>query len=112
MEHEQTPAVPVDRSYPHIEKPEGRPARLQNTPRVRVAQLVMDYLDHGWSPEELCYQYPYLTPAEAYAALAYYYDHQAEIDREIEEEGRQAEEDRRKAPPSPFLQRLRASGLR
>ncbi|MEQ8756599.1 MAG: hypothetical protein RID09_24205 [Coleofasciculus sp. G1-WW12-02] len=35
--------------YPHIEKAEGQPARLQRIPRVRVAQIVMDYLAYGWS---------------------------------------------------------------
>ena len=25
----------------------------------------MDYLSHGWSPDEMCRQHPYLTPAEA-----------------------------------------------
>jgi hypothetical protein len=43
----------------------------------------MDYLAHGWSAEEMCRQHPYLTPAEAHAAMAYYYDHAEEIDQEI-----------------------------
>jgi uncharacterized protein (DUF433 family) len=102
----------AEQTYPHIVKVDGQPARLRSTPRVRVAQLIMDYLDYGWPPEEMCRQYPYLTLAEAYAALAYYHDHRAEIDREIEEECREAEEARRNAPPSPFLKRLREQGLR
>ena len=43
-------------TYPHIEKLEGEPARLQRVPRVRVAQIVMDYLAYGWSVEEMCRQ--------------------------------------------------------
>jgi len=46
--------------YPHIEKPEGQSARLQRVPRIRVAQIVMDYLAHGWSADEICRQHPYL----------------------------------------------------
>jgi hypothetical protein len=47
--------------YPHIEKPGvGEPARLQRIPRVRIAQIVMDYLAYGWSVEEMCRQHSYL----------------------------------------------------
>ncbi len=41
-------------TYPHIKKIEPQPARLQRIPRIRVAQIVMDYLAYGWSVEELC----------------------------------------------------------
>ncbi|MCI0456842.1 MAG: DUF433 domain-containing protein [Gemmataceae bacterium] len=97
-------------TYPHIEKPESEPARLARVPRVRVAQIVMDYLAHGWTPEEMCRQHPYLTPGEAYMAMAYYYDHREEIDSEIDREVKEAEQARSQAPPSPFLMRLRAQG--
>lgn len=76
-------------TYPHIEKPADEPARLRSTPRVRVAQIVMDYLAHGWSPEEMCRQHPGLTLAEIHAAMAYYYDDQSQIDAEIEAETRE-----------------------
>lgn len=48
----------VELSYPHIEKSTGEAARLQRLPRVRVAQIVMDYLAHGWSVDEMCRQHP------------------------------------------------------
>jgi hypothetical protein len=35
-------------------------------------------------PEELVRRFPHLTLAQIYDALSYYYDHQAEIDAEIE----------------------------
>src|SRR3989304_5358696 len=79
-------AVSTQVSYPHIEKPASGPARLEKTPRVRVAQIVMDYLNYGWAVDEMCRQHPYLTPAEAHAAMGYYFDHRAEIDAEIETE--------------------------
>jgi uncharacterized protein (DUF433 family) len=99
-------------TYPHIEKQDGEPARLQRVRRVRVAQIVMDYIAHGWTAEEMCRQHPYLIPAEAHAAMAYYYDHQEEIDREITTEVAQAEQDRVRATPSPFFLRMKAAGLR
>src|SRR5260370_3675161 len=70
-------------AYPHIFKESGRPARLENQARTRVAQIVMDYLAYGWSADEIHRQHPHLTLAEVYAAMGYYYDHQAEIDAEI-----------------------------
>lgn len=39
--------------------------------------------DPEWSVERICENYG-LSPAEVHAAWAFYYDHQAEIDRRIE----------------------------
>jgi uncharacterized protein (DUF433 family) len=98
-------------SYPHIEKPEGEPARLARVPRIRVAQIVMDYLAHGWSPDEMCRNHPYLTLAEVHAAMVYYFDHQDEIDREIQADWLAADQERAQAAPSAFVARMRAKGL-
>ena len=95
-------------AYPHVEKIEGEPARLERWPRIRVTQLVMDYLAHGWSPDEMCRQHPYLSSAEAHAAMAYYYDHQAEIDDEIQEELARVDQLAAASPRSPLIQRLSA----
>lgn len=97
--------------YPHLEKPEGQAVRLQRLPRIRVAQIVMDYLTHGWSVEEMCRQHPYLTFAEAHAAMAYYFDHQQEIEKEIRSEWEQVQTEKAKAPLSPFHMRMKAKGL-
>jgi uncharacterized protein (DUF433 family) len=95
----------------HVEKLAGEPARLSRLPRIRIAQIVMDYLAHGWSPDEMCRHYPHLTPAEAHAAMTYYYDHQAEIEAEIREELDEADRDHQAADNSPLRLRLRAKGL-
>jgi hypothetical protein len=79
----------------------------------------MDYLAHGWSPDEMCRQHPYLQPVEAHAAMAYYFDHlgeidfdhQGEIDREIRSEWQEVQQDRSQSAPSPFFLRLKARGL-
>jgi uncharacterized protein (DUF433 family) len=97
--------------YPHLEKPEGQSVRLQRLPRIRVAQIAMDYLAHGWSVEEMCRQHPYLTFPEAHAAMGYYFDNQQEIDSEIRAEWEKVEMDKVKAPASPFLVRMKAKGL-
>ncbi len=101
----------VELTYPHIEKLEGEPARLKRLPRIRVAQIAMDYLAHGWSPDEMCRQHPYLQPAEAHAAMTYYFDRQDEIDREIQKEWQDVEQARSQASQSPFFVRMRAKGL-
>ncbi|MEC4816434.1 MAG: DUF433 domain-containing protein [Scytonema sp. PMC 1069.18] len=98
--------------YPHIEKNSlSEPARLRRLPRVRIAQIIMDYLAYGWSVEEMCRQHPDLTPSEAHTAMAYYFDHQEEIDSEIRTEWEQAELDKAQSPQSPFFIRMRAKGL-
>lgn len=98
-------------NYPHIEKVEHQPARLQRFPRIRVAQIIMDYLTFGWSVEEMCRQHPYLTNAETHAAMGYYFDHQEEIDQEIKEEWLQLEENIRQWVHSPFYLRMKSRGV-
>lgn len=95
-------------TYPHIVKPDGEPARLERVPRIRVAQLVVDYLAYGWSAEEMCRQHPYLNLAEAHAAMAYYYDHQEEIDREIQQEQERVGREKDQTPQSRPVARMQA----
>lgn len=52
---------------------------------MKVVELVLDHKAYGWSPEELHFQHPYLSLGQIYSALAYYWDHQAEIDQDIKE---------------------------
>ena len=104
-------AMPVEVTYPHLEKTEGNPACLKRLPRIRVAQIVIDYLNHGWSADEICIHYPHLKRAEVHSALAYYFDYQSEIDDEIAAEQRLIETSRKNASPTPAELRLRAQGL-
>jgi uncharacterized protein (DUF433 family) len=101
----------LELTYPHIEKPLEEPARLARIPRIRVAQIVMDYLAYGWSADEMCRQHPYLKPAEAHTAMAYYFDHQAEVDAEIQEELQRADQEHEQAKNSSLRIQLRAEGL-
>src|SRR5258708_11856362 len=97
----------VATTYPHIVKDDGQPARLESHPRVRVAQIVMDYLAHGWSLDEICNQYPHLHHAEVYAAMSYYHDHRDEIEAEIQGEIEQLEEDSKFTQQSTFYLRMK-----
>jgi hypothetical protein len=98
-------------TYPHLVKTEGSSARLARLPRIRVAQIVIDYLNHGWSADEICIHYPHLKPAEVHSAMAYYFDHQVEIDAEIEEEQIAIEDSQKTTKPTAVEQKLRAQGL-
>jgi len=52
--------------------------------RTRVSNIVA-YYRLGLSPEELAREFPHLTLSQIHDALSYYYEHQEEIDKEIEE---------------------------
>jgi len=51
---------------------------------IKVSEMVLEKMAYGWSPEELYFQHPYLTLGQIYSALAYYWDHQDEMDADIE----------------------------
>jgi len=45
--------------------------------------------------------------SQIHSALAYYWDHQKEIDRDIERRSRNVDQARSEAGPSPLTQKLR-----
>jgi uncharacterized protein (DUF433 family) len=71
-------------STTHIELDEKGTARIAGT-RSRVINIVLD-VRSGLTPEQIHAQYPHLTMAQIHAALAYYYDHQSELDAAVEQE--------------------------
>src|SRR2546423_15171032 len=91
----------------YIETDENRIAWIADT-RVKVIEIAVDKLAHGSSPEELHFQYPHLSMAQIHAALAYYYEHQEELDAEILREWNEVKELAANQPESPLRQRLRA----
>ncbi len=96
-------------ALPHILLDDRGIAWIEGT-NTKVKEVVLDKLAYGWSPEEIHRQHPDLPMAKIHAALAYYYDHQAEMDAELEEDYRRLCEARDMTPPSPFVQRMRAMG--
>lgn len=74
---------------------------------MKVVELVMAQIAHGWSAEELHFQHPYLSLGQIHSALAYYWDHKDELDTDIERRRQYVEEERRKAGPSPLAAKLR-----
>ena len=79
--------------------------------RVKVIQVAMDHPVHGCSAEEIHRQHPHLSLAQAHAALAFYYDHQAEFDEAVAQSLRRAEKLATESADSPGRRKLRALGL-
>lgn len=97
-------------AYPHIEiSVEGVPV-LAGTP-IKVMEIVLDHLAHRRDAEEIQQQHPHLSLGQIYSALAYYYDHQAEMDRAIEEQLHQVAAIKARLGPSPIRTKLKALGL-
>jgi uncharacterized protein (DUF433 family) len=67
----------------------GRPFLLGTT--ITVADIAIGKIFHRQEPEEIAENYQ-LTLPQVYAALAYYYDHKAEIDASIQDRRRIAAE--------------------
>src|SRR5215467_8252262 len=91
----------------HIEIDDNGVAWITDA-NTKVIEVVLDKLAYGWSPEEIHFQHSYLSLAQIYAALAHYYDHQAELDAEIERRRREAERLSEAASDRAFRQRLLA----
>jgi uncharacterized protein (DUF433 family) len=77
---------------------------------MKVAELVMEKTAYGWSAEEIHFQHPYLTLGQIHSALAYYWDHAEEIDRDIQHRLERVELLRGSMPQSSLQARLRAQG--
>jgi uncharacterized protein (DUF433 family) len=92
----------MDVSTEHIEIVEGArgpKARIAGH-RIRVIDVVIWHEKLGMSAEEIVKEYPTITRADVYAALAYYWDHRDEIERKMAEDDAFVEEMRRAAGPS------------
>jgi uncharacterized protein (DUF433 family) len=101
---------PVVTVYEHITiDPNGVPLIAGTT--MKVVELVTAHLSYGWSPEELHFQYPYLTMGQIHAALAYYWDHRAELDSDMQLRTKYAEQSQLNARTSPLAVKLKAQGL-
>ena len=68
--------------YPHIVRIDGvlgGEAIIEGT-RIAVGHITGYYYKVGMTVEDILAEWDYLTPAQLFSALAYYHDHQREID--------------------------------
>ncbi len=61
----------------------GKPHILGH--RIKVEQIAIWYEKAGMSPTSIVEQHPTITLGQVHAALAYYYDHRAEIEADVQE---------------------------
>ena len=78
---------------------------------MKVIEIVVEKNAYGWSPEELYFQHPHLTLGQIYSALAYYWDHQDELDGDIEKRLAFVKQIRKTAEQTPLVNRLKSKGL-
>jgi len=97
-------------SYEHVVLDENGVPTIEGT-SMKVVELVLETIAYGWSPEELQFQHPYLSLGQIHSALAYYWDHAEELDRDIERRAEKVAEIKRKTGPSVIKDRLKAKGL-
>jgi uncharacterized protein (DUF433 family) len=73
----------VDVSREHIEIVQGElgPKPRIKGSRIRVEDVVGWHVQQGMPVSEMVEQFPAITQADIYAALAYYWDHKDELER-------------------------------
>ena len=100
----------VETRYEHIVLNKNGVPTIAGT-TMKVIELVLEKMAHGSSPEELRFQHSYLTLGQIYSALAYYSDHQEELDRDIEQRLAAVDQMQQAQEPSPLKARLKHKGL-
>jgi len=90
----------LETRYQHIVLDDAGVPLIAGT-TMKVIELVLEQRASGWSPEELHAQFPYLSLGKIHSALAYYWDHQEELDHEIADDMADIDDLREKNPP-PF----------
>ncbi len=97
-------------AYAHIVIDEQDVPYLAGT-ETKVIELVLNRMAYGWSAEEMHLQHPHLTLGQIHSALAYYWDHQDELDEEIQRRLEYVEGIRSTSEPTRLVKRLKAQGL-
>lgn len=85
----------------------GRP-RIAGT-RIRVQDIYVWHDLHGRTANDIVASFPQLTLGDVHAALAYAFDHRAELTAAMAEDERFIEELRRESGPGPLEQLLQQS---
>jgi uncharacterized protein (DUF433 family) len=97
-------------AYRYIQVDDQGTPILEGT-SMKVVELVTSVKAYGWTPEELLQNYPHITLSKIYSALAYYWDHQSDVDAEIERRDEYVAQLEEEAGTSPLSIKLRAQGL-
>jgi uncharacterized protein (DUF433 family) len=94
----------------HITIDEAGVAWIRGT-RVKVIEIALDHMAHGWSAEEIARQHPDLTLGQIHSALSCFYDNRAELEDAIAAGYEKARALGEAIGDTPLRLRLRAKGL-
>ena len=98
--------MPVGAPLSHIILDAEGVARVDAT-TVKVVEIALDHLAYGWSADAIHEQFPNLSLAQIHAALAYFYDHQAQFEAELANMEREIAGWKESVGDSPLQRRLR-----
>ena len=103
-----SPIVAAPCAHIHLDE---RGAAWIDDRNVKVIEVALDMIAHGATAEHIYDLHDgYLSMSQIHAALAYYFDHRAEFDAQIERQSREAAEMRAQDLNSPVRRKLRALG--
>jgi uncharacterized protein (DUF433 family) len=72
------------KAYPHIARHRSILGGIPVVAATRTpVRAIAGYYQMGMNADEILQSLPHLTLAQLHAALAYYFDHQKEIDRDL-----------------------------
>jgi len=78
---------------------------------IKVIEIVRDYIIDKMRPEDIKEAFPELSLAQIFSALAYYYEHKEEFDKQIEEWENYIEILRNQYPKNKIYFKLKEKGL-
>ena len=100
----------VKTKYEHVVLNEKQVPIIEGT-NMKVIEVVLEKTAYGWSPEELHFQHPYLPLGQIYSALAYYWDHQEDLDQDIGRRLEFVKQAQQSMGKTPLMARLKSKGL-
>jgi uncharacterized protein (DUF433 family) len=97
--------------YEHIVLDDSGVPIIADT-NTKVVEIIVEQMAYGWSAEEIHFQHPHLTLGQIYSALAYYWDHGDELNRDIERRLEHADCIQQSSVPPQLIAKLKAKGLK
>lgn len=79
--------------------------------QTKVEEIVLDHIAWHWDAETIHHNHPHLSLAQIHSALAYYYDHQDQMDTTIEIGLKQVAQIKASLGESSVRLKLKAQGV-
>ena len=95
-------------AYAHVELSSDGVPLIEGT-TTKVIEVALDRLAHHWDADEIQRQHPHLSLSQIHGALSYYYDHEEELNRDIEHRSSTVESIRQRRLNPALQSQLRAT---